>query len=222
MYETSDLEIYIFEKINRHWTNSFLNWMFPQLTDLHKNKYFIFTLIMSLILFILFKYSKSPARKSFLNKIFIFILGITITGACSDSFSYYGLKKNIERFRPEVEFRTRLLKADDPENLNDRDSTFKFPIVRAPFVGDRSLPSNHASNASAIAMFIFLFLSLVYNKKYYSIFFLPAIIGYSRIYVGVHWPSDVIIGFILGSLIGLIAFKLFNKVLMPFFTRSGL
>ena len=60
-----------------------------------------------------------------------------------------------------------------------------------------SFPSNHAANSMAIAM---LFYNIL-GKKYWILFFLALVSGYSRIYIGVHYPGDVLAGFLLGIMI---------------------
>lgn len=59
-----------------------------------------------------------------------------------------------------------------------------------------SFPSAHAANsAAATSVLVFLL-----RKK--SIWIVPLLIGYSRIYLGKHFPLDVVAGWILGLLIG--------------------
>ena len=57
-----------------------------------------------------------------------------------------------------------------------------------------SFPSNHASNSMAIAT---VFVQIL-GKNYWGVFILAFLTGFSRIYIGVHYPGDVLIGFILG------------------------
>jgi undecaprenyl-diphosphatase len=67
--------------------------------------------------------------------------------------------------------------------------------------------SSHAANSFNIAL-----ISLLYIKKrWYSIFILiwAAAISYSRIYLGVHYPGDVLCGALLGSLTGWSMYKLY-------------
>lgn len=63
-----------------------------------------------------------------------------------------------------------------------------------------SFPSNHASNMFALAVF----LSYNYSRSGLLCFPVAALVGYSRVYVGSHYPFDVLGGAVWGILIGLV------------------
>ncbi len=72
-------------------------------------------------------------------------------------------------------------------------------------------PSSHATNAAAVAT-IFVY----YNRQWAWLWIVLAfLIGFSRVYVGVHYPFDVLAGWLLGSLISItmvtVADKLFRN-----------
>lgn len=85
-----------------------------------------------------------------------------------------------------------------------------------------SFPSGHAAFYFAISMIIFLFLKKLKNPpKYWRIisagFFLAAfLISLARVFVGVHWPSDVLAGALVGIFSGWLVFifsqKYFSEV----------
>lgn len=69
--------------------------------------------------------------------------------------------------------------------------------------------SSHAANAFSLAT-IFILIGRKYKIYVVSITLWALIIGYSRIYVGVHYPLDVICGGILGIVIGLLIYYIYR------------
>lgn len=69
--------------------------------------------------------------------------------------------------------------------------------------------SSHASNTFSVAVF----LTLVFRKKWIgiSLLFWAALVAYSRMYLGVHYFSDVFVGGIWGALIASLCYFLFVK-----------
>jgi len=72
-----------------------------------------------------------------------------------------------------------------------------------------SFPSGHAAFYFAISAIVFL-----YNKKAGLLFFLSSfLISLARVFTGVHFLSDILIGAIIGILIGFIIESLFKKII---------
>lgn len=69
-----------------------------------------------------------------------------------------------------------------------------------------SMPSNHATNAFAVAFFL-----KDYVKKNFFIFLLAILISLSRVFVGVHYPSDIVAGFLIGIVLGKSFSYLYSK-----------
>ncbi len=75
-----------------------------------------------------------------------------------------------------------------------------------------SFVSGHATTSTAVSLLMHLTLKKYY--KYTILFFIwPLLFAYSRIYIGVHFPIDVIVGAMLGLLIGFLFYQLSLKVL---------
>lgn len=76
--------------------------------------------------------------------------------------------------------------------------------------GSYSFPSCHAANTMALAVF----LSLVYRHRFMtlSIIAWSIIVSYSRIYLGVHYPSDIFAGFLVGSFFAFVFYYIYRYV----------
>lgn len=71
-----------------------------------------------------------------------------------------------------------------------------------------SFISGHASNSMAAAFFLYTVLK-PYLKYMGLIFLWPLIFAYSRIYLGLHYPGDIICGYIWGILMSLLMLKFY-------------
>jgi undecaprenyl-diphosphatase len=79
------------------------------------------------------------------------------------------------------------------------------PLVGVPHSG--AFPSGHTTTAFACATV----LAWASPRLAVPAFVLATAIGFSRIYVGVHWPLDVLGGAVLGTLVGLAAIALLKR-----------
>ncbi|MBZ0328101.1 MAG: phosphatase PAP2 family protein [Altibacter sp.] len=75
--------------------------------------------------------------------------------------------------------------------------------------------SGHASSGFAITTFVVLALRN-YNKWIYLTFLWPILFVLSRIYVGVHYPSDILVGALVGTTIAFLFYALCKQILKRF------
>ena len=112
---------------------------------------------------------------------------IIITFALANTLSVEAFKNVFHRLRP-------------CHNLD----LINVHLVNEHCGGQWGFVSSHASNVFGLATMIFFFLSKKIKYIGIGIFLWAALVSYSRIYLGVHYPLDIIGGGVLGVSVGLI------------------
>lgn len=86
-------------------------------------------------------------------------------------------------------------------------------VVKNKCGGSYSFVSSHASNHFALATWFGLLFRTHYAYKGFTCLYIwAALIGYSRIYLGKHYPGDIFFGALLGIFIGLLFYYLFTII----------
>lgn len=143
------------------------------------------------ILFLALFFFKFPKREAFY--MLLSVLGLAI---------FIGLithltKISVARLRP---------------NNTDEINTL-IRILKSPT--DYSFFSGHASSSFSITMLVFLFLRK--KVKWAALFFIwPILFAMSRIYVGVHFPIDILVGMVVGLLSGWLFYGIYQRFIAPY------
>ena len=98
-----------------------------------------------------------------------------------------------------------------PRPCNDEEIKSLIRIVKTS--KSFSFFSAHAANSMATTIFTFSLLKK-YFKYSYFLFLFPAIFAYSRIYLGLHFPLDILTGYLVGGFFGFLCFKGFCRIRM--------
>ncbi|WP_299679887.1 phosphatase PAP2 family protein [uncultured Tenacibaculum sp.] len=83
----------------------------------------------------------------------------------------------------------------------------------------KSFWSGHASLSTTFTTFIILLLRKRIKYIYILILF-PLVFGYSRLYLGVHYPIDVSTGYVSGIILGTLFYKLYKIIFQKIFKET--
>ena len=180
----------LFLLINRGLGNTVFDWLLPIL----RNPFTWSPLYLFLIIFFIKHYGKTG----------ILIVACTlITFGISDATSSHLIKKSVKRVRP------------------CNDVVFKSEVtLRARCGSGFSFTSSHATNHFAMAMFWIVLFRRKWRHALWLCLVWAISISFSQIYVGVHYPLDILSGAIIGTLIGLGTGTLFKRFYPRFFENE--
>ena len=173
---------WLFIQINNNQSNSLFDTIMPYL----RIAYFWIPIYLFLLVFI-------PAN--FKGRGWWWILIFLCTVSLCDMTSTNLFKEVFKRLRP----------CTDPEFLQH----VRLVIDRCG--GRFSFTSNHAANHFGMATFIFITLRPVVKNWVWLAYLWAAIIGYAQVYVGVHYPFDILGGALIGFTFGWLLGSFFNK-----------
>lgn len=144
------------------------------------------------LLYVIFKNNK-------IKEALLLMVLLALVVALADQIASGFCKPFFARFRP-----TR-----DPELM------FLTDIVNGYRGGKYGFISSHAANTFAVAVFLSL---IIRNKSLAFVLFVWAILNaYSRIYLGVHYPGDILFGTLVGIGVGVVIYLLYKRLQNLFF-----
>lgn len=175
----------LFELINKGFSNQVFDFLMP----LIRNKYTWIPLYIAIIIWFLVKKGKEGLY-------IIFLLAIVIIA--SDQISASVIKPLFHRLRP-----CRLPGIAEQIKM----------IANVNCGGGFSFVSSHATNHFAMATFLFYFFVKENRWIAYSLFLWAGTICFAQVYVGVHFPIDVLFGGILGCFIGFYGIFIYKRTI---------
>jgi len=175
-----------FHLINHDWSNPFFDWLMPLLRN-PKNWIPLYIFIVG---FSIYRY----------RKISILIIALLLASAGTADFVCVRIiKAYVKRVRP----------------CNDKQ--FEPTVInRVPCGTGLSFPSAHASDHFAIAVFLCMAFRRNWRWIRFAAIFWAAVICYAQVYVGVHYPVDVITGAAFGALVGWLYGLVYNRLYLKF------
>ena len=187
--DESSIEVRVFRFLNEKAANPVLDWIMPIVTDFRRSRIVLLLVWVFLVLF-------GGNRGRWVALTLIPLV------AATDQLSASVLKPLVGRSRP-VEVLGSVHFWYGPEGW----ITTPAEVMRS-YKSSFSFPSSHATNIMG-AMF---FLGLAFRKVLWPLVFIAVLVAYSRVYIGVHWTSDILVGMAIGALLGWLAWFAFKKI----------
>lgn len=163
--------------------NSFhTDWLDPVMLQITYTQFWV-PLYLFLI-YLIFKY--------YSNKAWIILAGVGVAILLSDQITSSLMKPLFARFRPSHE--------PSLQGMVHHVNEYKGGLY--------GFASSHAANTFATALFIWLLFKTKY--RWIAVLFIWAtVVSYTRVYLGVHYPGDIVIGSLIGLLCGWVGYRFY-------------
>ena len=173
---------WLFQKINSDWSNPFFDAIMPFMRNaLHWAPLYLFVIV-----FVLYNFK--------VKGIWWVVLFLCTVALC-DMTGTYLFKKTFHRLRP----------------CNDINFNTHVRLLLDQCGKGWSFVSNHAANHFGMAAFFIITFRKILGRWVWLALLWAPLIGYAQVYVGVHYPSDILGGAILGLIFGIATGTFFNK-----------
>ena len=187
--DEDSIDVRIFRFLNGSIKNPLLDGLMPVVTDFRRSRVIVILVWAALVIL--------GGQKGRWAGLMIILLV-----AASDQLSSSLIKPLVERMRP-CEVLGNIHLWYGPEGW------IVTPLeVIGGYKTSFSFPSSHAANITSSM----LFLALVYRRWAAVPVTVMILVSLSRIYIGVHWPSDVLAGMALGAILAVCAYLAFRRI----------
>ncbi len=129
--------------------------------------------------------------KALKRKTWVVLLMVAILITLSDQFASSLVKPWVQRLRP----------CQDPQIRH-------LVHVAGTYSGLYGFISSHAANTFSLAMLLWLLLRKHY-RYIYLLFFWAGAVSYARVYGGVHYPGDILVGALVGLCLGWLIYQIY-------------
>ncbi len=182
MESIQQLDSAVFQLVNVTWSNSFFDLLLPW----WREKWLWAPFYLFLVAFILQNWQGRKAAAA--------IIGLALAVGIADFTSSTIIKKNVQRLRP----------CNDP-------AMETVVIQRVDCGSGYSFTSSHAANHFAVAVYVGILFGSLGGWVWPVLLSWAFLVAYAQVYVGVHYPGDVLVGGVWGAVIGWWAALSFKK-----------
>lgn len=195
-FQTPQFDLTLQRLINVQWRNEFLDLLMPVVSDM---KTLIFILIPIIALLV---YRRGP------RQLVLFL--VLVAGLGMADFTTNFVKDGVGRVRP-------LNAIAGTHFVEDGEWQQRGPDFVQTKEHGSSYPSAHAANTMCLAILV----GLLWPAARRWMFVVPLVVGYSRVYLGKHYPLDVLMGWLFGVVVALTVWLIWSRLVNPAVLRRS-